>query len=866
MIGKTISHYKIIAELGRGGMGVVYKAEDTRLRRTVALKFLPLELIRGTKDKQRFVHEAQAASAMDHSNICTIFEIDETRDGQMFICMAYYQGKTLKDKIEEGALKLKEILDIAIQAAQGLVKAHAHGIVHRDVKPANILLTDDGQVKIVDFGLAKLTGQMRLTSTGKTVGTVAYMSPEQGRGAEIGPETDIWALGVILYEMVAGKLPFERDYQAAVMYSILNEEPEPLSSLRSEIPTELESIVNKAMAKNLEDRYTAMTELLEDLSNLKRQMDIEEFSAPQAWKFDPGKRKLIPISAAIMAVAAVIVIVLQLLPNRETRGLMLSGQPRQVTSGDAWESEPSLSPDGGRIAYASDISGNRELYIIDAGGGNPLKITNDPAADYYPAWFPDGSSLAFESDRGGETSIWKIGQLGGGATLLLRKAGHPAISPDGERIAFSKPVEGTDLRIGVAPVADPTNITMLTGDDDGVWSHRHPAWSPDGLTVCYSAQHNLWLVPLSGSRAIRLTTEGKGDSNPVWSNDGRYVYFSSSREGTLALWRVAVEGGALERLTMGTGHENDPSVSRDGSRLVYATQATQRSLFIRDLDSEKETKLKGLRDDCMAAVAPDKSMIVYASDRVGPENDLWLQPLERGIAVGSPQRLTDHAGNASHPIISPDGRWIAYYRIIEEQRDIWTVPVTGGQPIRITDHPAADIHPAWSPDGSMIAFISEREGGSHIWVAPIREGQRIAQPRRLAQEDVSAYAPSWSPEGTLVAFIGMKDNLIEVWVVTPDGSAPARQLTSGANAKRVRWDSSTGAIMVSGSWDRDVFTLRRISPSDGSHVSAEPIVTFGSKMAAATFFDVSEDGRLLVFCREEIRANVWMLKADSGTY
>lgn len=317
---------------------------------------------------------------------------------------------------------------------------------------------------------------------------------------------------------------------------------------------------------------------------------------------------------------------------------------------------------------------------------------------------------------------------------------------------------------------------------------------------------------------------------------------------------------------MGTGHENDPSVSRDGSRLVYATQATQSSLFIKDLDSEKETKLEGLRDDCMAAVAPDKSMIVYASDRVGPESDLWLQPLERGIAVGSPQRLTDHAGNASHPIISPDGKWIAYYRIIEEQRDIWTVPVTGGQPIRITDHPAADIHPAWSPDGSMIAFISEREDGSHIWVAPVRNGQRIAQPRRLAQEDVSAYAPSWSPEGTLVAFIGMKDNLIEVWVVPVDGSAPARQLTSGVNAKRVRWDSSTGAILASGTWDRDVFTLRRISPSDGSFVSADPIVTFGSKMAAATFFDVSEDGRLLVFCREEIRANVWMLKADSGTY
>ena len=192
--------------------------------------------------------------------------------------------------------------------------------------------------------------------------------------------------------------------------------------------------------------------------------------------------------------------------------------------------------------------------------------------------------------------------------------------------------------------------------------------------------------------------------------DGRYIYFSSYREGTEALWRVAVEGGAPERLTMGTGHENDPSVSRDGSRLVYATQITQSNLLIRDLDSEKETKLEGLRDDCMATVAPDKSMVVYASDRVGPENDLWMQPLERGIPVGSPRRLTDHAGNVSHPIMSPDGTWVAYYCIIEEQRDIWTVPTMGGQPIRFTDHPAADIHPAWSPDGSMMAFHFRTRG------------------------------------------------------------------------------------------------------------------------------------------------------------
>jgi Tol biopolymer transport system component len=866
MIGETISHYKIIEKLGAGGMGVVYKAEDIKLGRTVALKFLSPELIRGSKSKQRFVHEAQAASAMDHSNICTIFEIDETDDGQMFICMAYYQGKTLKDKIEEGTLELKEILDIAVQIAQGLVKAHAQQIIHRDVKPANIFMTDDCEVKVVDFGLAKLAGQMRLTSTGKTMGTVAYMSPEQGRGAEIGPGTDIWALGVVLYEMVSGELPFKRDHEMAVMYSIMNEEPEPLSTLCPAIPAELEKIVSKAMAKNLGERYATMAELLEDLNNLKRQIDIEEYSTPQTWRFDTRKEKMLPVLIALLVIAASVIAILQSSSIRESRSLMPVGQPRQVTSGDAWESEPILSPDGGRIAYASNVSGNRDIYIIDAGGGNPLQLTTDPAADYYPAWFPDGSSLAFVSDRGEETGIWKIGQLGGGATLLLRDASYPAISPDGEKIAFSKTTTGTDLRIGVASIADPTNVTMLTGDDDGLWSHRAPAWSPDGRTLCYSTQHNLWMVPVSGNGARRLTTEGKLDSNPVWSNDGRHIYFSSHREGTLALWRVSVETGALERLTMGTGSENDPSVSRDGSRLVYATQTMQRNLIIKDLDSAGETKLEGLRDDCMAAVAPDKGMIVYASDRVGPENDLWMQPLENGIPTGPPQRMTDHAGNTSHPVFSPDGKWIAYYRIIDEQRDIWIVPVTGGQPVQFTDHPAADIHPAWSPDGTMIAFISEREGGSKIWVAPVNEGARTAPPHQLTIGDVSAYAPYWSPDGSRIAFIGMKASSTEVWVVTADGGAEARQLTTGANAKRVRWDGSTGAILAGGTWGGDLFTLRRISPDDGSFVDAEPIVIFGSKMAGMTLFDVSNDGRLFVYCREAISANVWMLSAANGTY
>ncbi|MEE9190000.1 MAG: serine/threonine-protein kinase, partial [Candidatus Neomarinimicrobiota bacterium] len=248
MIGKTISHYKILEKLGEGGMGDVYKAEDTNLDRIVALKFLPLETTRDKDMKTRFIHEAKAASALDHPNICAIHEIDETKEGQLFICMGYYEGKTVEEKIKRGPLEIHEALDITIQIAQGLDKAHQSKIVHRDIKSANIIITTDGIVKIVDFGIAKLAGQTSVTKDGTSLGTASYMSPEQTLGKEVDHRTDIWSIGVVLYEMLTGLQPFQGDYEQAVVYSIMNEEPKPLTGLRTGIPVELERIVNKALA------------------------------------------------------------------------------------------------------------------------------------------------------------------------------------------------------------------------------------------------------------------------------------------------------------------------------------------------------------------------------------------------------------------------------------------------------------------------------------------------------------------------------------------------------------------------------------------------------------------------------------------
>ena len=303
MIGQTISHYKILERLGGGGMGIVYKAEDTRLKRTVALKFLPPELTRDPEAKARFTHEARAASGLDHSNICNIHEIDETTDGRIFIVMACYDGEAVRTKITRGPLKLDEALDLAMQTARGLAKAHAEGMVHRDIKPANVMVTSDGVAKIVDFGLARLTGMTRLTQTGATMGTVAYMSPEQTRGETVDHRTDIWSLGVMLYEMVTGQLPFKGDFENAVIYSILNAEPEPMTALRTGVPMELEQIAQKAMAKDPSERYQHADEMLVDLRHVSKQGGSPTATTAPVREMKPRWKRITLYAAMILGLA-----------------------------------------------------------------------------------------------------------------------------------------------------------------------------------------------------------------------------------------------------------------------------------------------------------------------------------------------------------------------------------------------------------------------------------------------------------------------------------------------------------------------------------------------------------------------------------
>jgi non-specific serine/threonine protein kinase len=325
MIGTTVSHYTILEKLGGGGMGVVYKAQDLKLDRFVVLKFLPPDLTRDTEAKQRFVHEAKAASALQHTNICVVHDIDETAEGQMFICMEYLEGETLKKKIERGPLKISETIEFAIQIAQGLAKAHEHGIIHRDIKPANVMVTSDGAAKIVDFGLAKLSGQTMLTKEGSTLGTAAYMSPEQARGEPADQRTDIWSLGVLLYEMLSGRRPFDADYENALFYSIINAEPEPITGLRTGVPMELERIVDKAMAKRPEERFQHVDEMLVDLRRVTKgsgsRAGLPSPDSRQGTLRSPWWKRPVPVLLGVLFVIVLIVTAVWFARMRYAEGL-----------------------------------------------------------------------------------------------------------------------------------------------------------------------------------------------------------------------------------------------------------------------------------------------------------------------------------------------------------------------------------------------------------------------------------------------------------------------------------------------------------------------------------------------------------------
>ena len=742
VVSSTISHYKILSELGRGGMGVVYKAEDTKLERTVALKFLASHLLEDEESRARFLREAKAAARLDHPNICTVYEIDEA-GGQTFLAMAYLEGQTLKDKIAERPLKLDEALDIAIQVAQGLKAAHQKEITHRDIKPANLMLTPEGRVKIMDFGLAQLAEGSKLTKTRTLLGTPAYMSPEQARRAPTGRPADLWSLGVVIYEMVTGCLPFAGERDQAVLYAIEHEEPEPVTALRSGLPTELDRILEKALAKRLEERYQHADDLMVDLRRLQKERSGE--SRQTRAGAPVPKRSRTGLYAAVTAVMAAALGLAAWLgvwgpTGREPPAPL---RPVPLTSDPGRELHPTFSPEGNQVAFDWDGENrdNTDIYVKLVAGGRPLRLTTNPALDSRPAWSPDGSQIAFLRRSEGSAGIFLVPPIGGVERKLaesphLGGGGRSGLSwsPDGKFLAVSDRTSPEEPFAIFLVSVESGAKERLTSPPAQSLADLSPAFSPDGRTLAFVRQSasviaDVYLAQVAGGEPRRLTFIDQLIFGLAWTPDGREIVFSSSpgAHSTRSLWRISSFGGMPELLSGTGGGAISPAISRQGSRLIYSRQTRDMNIWRLELSGLTTIRnrparlIASTRTDWFPQISPDGDRIAFESDRSG-SLEVWVCDRDGR----RPVQLTSFVDvNAGAPCWSPDGRWIAFDAAPDGNPDIYVISADGGSPRRLTTEGSGDIVPSWSRDRQWIYFSSTRTGISQVWKAPAAGGEAV---------------------------------------------------------------------------------------------------------------------------------------------
>ena len=878
-------HYKDLVRLGGGGMGVVYKATDTSLDRPVALKFLPPELSEDQVSRRRFIREAKSAAQLDHPNIATVHGIGQGDDGRTFIAMAYYDGETVKKKIETDRIDSRRSQPCRADRPRSFRCA-----LQEDLAPRYQARQRDDRRQ----GAKRQRRQDRrlrprqtrrhhisYASRSDTPATVAYMSPEQLLGKKIDHRTDLWSLGVVLYEMVAGKRPFNGATGGSTVQSIINEEPESLLDVRADCPQVVSNIVEALLRKEPDERMGDATEVANRLADAKLSSDLTEtmpvnpvrkIAADKLAPEDSGgpsqgvassRRTIHRVAFGLLALAllAITWLILDGI-NRRSKN-PLEGRPRQLTSAPGWKSEPAISPDGQDIAYVSNESGNADIWVVDAHGGPALQLTDSPKADHHPAWFPDGSAIVFQSDGEGELGLWKVSRLGGRPIPLLSGAIEPSISPAGTHMAFARPNPDGDLRIAVAKLdALPESQTLTTGQD-GEWDHHSPSWSPDGKWIAYSDLKDLWVISAEGGDSRRLTEDAAGDLEPQWSRDGRSVLFTSYRENTVAIWSIPSGGGQPKRLTSGTGPERHVTIAADTSTVSYTTSLANRDIVIHNLSAGRHERLKSLRYEGQPTLAPGGSAVVFVSDRWKGFH-LWRQELDGLLPVGNPTLLNEEAAYSSNPDYSPDGRWITYQRRIGHQRDIWIHPSRSGFAWQLTSDVDEDWHPAWSPDGTRIAFVSNRGGQEGVWVATIDDRKVQGTPYRVDTVGANLVSPEWSPDGSELAYIAAREGVWDIWVTGADGLQSARQVTKQASAFQVRWHPSNGSLLVAGYWGREALTLCEVEPTTGEIVREITAVGFGPSNRSGSFsVDLGTQGDVLLASTwAETTGDIWLVEVD----
>jgi Tol biopolymer transport system component len=719
--GSHVGPYRIDAPLGAGGMGRVYRATDTRLGRNVALKVLSPDLSLDEAALKRFQREARAASALNHSNICTLYDLGEF-NGLPYLVMELLEGESLRDHLASGPLQPAEAMELALGILQGLGAAHRKGIIHRDVKPANVFVAAQTLVKLLDFGVAKLLEELPAspgteplpsatpgpgafsTRPSTACGTVAYMSPEQARGEPVDARSDLYSFGATLYHMLTGRLPIDEGAPTAMLAAILHAPPLAPSKANPRLGAGWDRIVLKALEKDRQFRYQSASELEADLHRFRRRQQL-----------GPVLRRYSLAAGVVFAFAAGLTSYTTARSGGDSP--IKEATFKQLTERPGQELYPALSPDGESIIYASKSEGNWDLFLQKVGDKTARNLTAGSGVDNtQPSFSPDGQQLAFRSAREGG-GVFVMPASGGTARRVAGFGYHPVWSPDGKQIAcatedFHRPDDRWSLtsQIHLIDVDKGRTLRLAGTGPDAL----EPHWSPHAFRIAFwgveGGRRDVWTIAATGGDLVRVTNDAYVDWNPVWSPDGRYLYFSSDRGGSMNLWRVRMDErsgkvmGRPESITTPSPYSSQMSFSADGRRMAYVQLLRTANLRKASFD---------------------------------PAN---------GRLLDSPASVTRGLREAVHPDIAPDGRFLAFSTWGKE--DVFIAQLDGSGIRQLTDDLYKDRGPRWSPDGRRIAFQSNRSGSYEMWIVNA-DGSGLRQLTRFA--GVNVMNGGWSPDGTKIA-------------------------------------------------------------------------------------------------------------------